>query len=235
ERARRGARFPRRLPGAAALRQRTEVLELVQPRRPAAGAGRAFADRRHHPAGHARPRRGPGTRLRRRAFRRRRGGGHHGDGLPGPLRRGRRAFRPRLRRRERRPLRLRRHARRRGGPARLRRRFGGPAGCPDHRVPRGPGQHRASPQRRPGHRPVGRGGFGPADGGAARNGCRRARLQPHPPRRCRRQGAVGAVGGPRRRPRLVRRQPRRLLHRPARAGRLARDAPLLPRPPAERI
>ena len=42
---------------------------------------------------------------------------------------------------------------------------------------------------------------------------------------------AGALDRPRRRPRLVRRQPRRHLHRPARPRRLARDAPLLPRPP----
>ena len=45
------------LPGGVScsgrVRQRLEVLELVQPARPAAWAGRALADRRHHAAGHA--------------------------------------------------------------------------------------------------------------------------------------------------------------------------------------
>ena len=85
------------LPGPGAGRQRAAVLELVQPGRPAARPGRAGADRRHHPPGHARARGRPAAGLRRRALRRRGRGRDHGGDLPRPLRRRRRAFRPRPR------------------------------------------------------------------------------------------------------------------------------------------
>ena len=103
--------------------------------------------------------------------------------------------------------------RRGAGPPRragCRRRRRSGAGGPDHRVPRRPGHHRAPEQRRPGG---GAGGGGlerrPAGDDGARPGARRARLQPHPARRGRRRaGGARAVGGPRRRPRLVRRRAR---------------------------
>ena len=76
-------------------------------------------------------------------------------GLSRSLRRGRRAFRPRLRRGARHAIGLRRHAAgcdRRS--ARPRRAPGGTAHRPDHRVPCGQGPHGEPAQRRPGHRPV---------------------------------------------------------------------------------
>ncbi len=56
---------------------------------------------------------------------------------------------------------------------------------------------------------------------------RRACLQPHDLRGRRRRRGAGTLGRPRRRPRLVRRQSRRLLHQFARPGRLTRHAALL--------
>ena len=59
ERPRRAARLPRRLPGAVRRGQPRRLLELVLPGRPARRRGRAVDHRRHHPAGHGRPRRRP--------------------------------------------------------------------------------------------------------------------------------------------------------------------------------
>ena len=89
------------------------LLELVLPVRPAGRCGRAGDHRRHHPPGHARSRRRPDPRLRRRVFRRWRHGRGHGRDLPRPLRGGRGALRDRLPRRTRRRLRLRGDANRR--------------------------------------------------------------------------------------------------------------------------
>jgi poly(hydroxyalkanoate) depolymerase family esterase len=113
--------------------------------------------------------------------------------------------------------------------------WGIPADRPDDRVPWGSGHYGAPAQRRSDHRAVeGEHDRGPADKGAARADTRRACLQPHPPRRRERAGGPRAVGHPRSRSRLVGRQPRRLIHRSARARRRAGDAPLLPRSPATR-
>ena len=73
-----------------------------------------------------------------------------------------------------------------------------------------------------------------AGDGRARSGAGRPCLQPHRLRRSRRPGAARAVDDPRRRARLGGRQPGRLLHRSARTGRRAGDAALLPRAPASR-
>ena len=88
-----GRRLPRRLPRPDQRGQHAELLELVQPRRPAARSTASLADRRNYPRDHARLRRRPGSGLRRRIVRRRRGGFDHGRRLPRPLRRDRRAFR----------------------------------------------------------------------------------------------------------------------------------------------
>ena len=69
---------------------------------------------------------------------------------------------------------------------------------------------------------------------AAGSGRRRTGLPAHDPRRRGRSGDARALGDPGRRPCLGRGQPRRLLHRPARAGCVARDAPLLPGTSASR-
>jgi hypothetical protein len=108
---------------------------------------------------------------------------------------------------------------------------------PDHRVPRRPRHHRAPEQRRP--------GGGASGGGRPRTAaCGRrwsaarcpagaptaAPCTPTPPagRRCSSSGWCTAAATPG--PAAV----RRLLHRPARARRVAGDAALLPRPPASR-
>src|SRR5258708_39895935 len=62
-----------------------------------------------------------------------------------------------------------------------------------------------------------------ADGGNRRG----ARAQIHPDRLCR-QARAGALAGAWRRPRLVGRQPQRLLYGPARTGRDPGDAQVLP-------
>ena len=225
--------LPRRLSGAGRVRQRLEVLELVQPGRPAARPGRALADRRHHAPGHARLRGRPGARLCRRALGRRRGRRHHGHDLPRSLRRGRRAFRPRLRRRQRPPLRVRRHAARASRAGAIRQRAVGSRqlvptivfhGDRDSTVhPRNGDQVIAQSTR--------------AATGTCGPGCSAARCPAGMPTAARctptRAGSrPRAVGDPRRRPCLVGRQPGRLLHRPARARRGPRDAPLLPRAPS---
>ena len=60
-------------------------------------------------------------------------------------------------------------------------------------------------------------------------------LDPDRARRSRRHGPRRVLDGARRRARLVRRQPGRLLHRPDGPGRLRRAGPLLPGPPAGRL
>ena len=121
-------------PAQPASRQCPEMLELVQPGRPGPRPGRACVDRGHHPPGHARARDRPGPRLCRRAIGRRCRGRHHGRSLSRSVRRGRRAFRPRLRGGPRPPLRLRRHA---PGGATAPRRSGAPprTEAPDRIVP----------------------------------------------------------------------------------------------------
>ena len=65
--------------------------------------------------------------------------------------------------------------------------------------------------------------------GASRTGTPRACLYPHDPYRRGRAGDLRTLEHPRRRPRMVGRQSRRLLHRSARAGRDEGNAALLPR------
>jgi poly(hydroxyalkanoate) depolymerase family esterase len=96
-----------------------------------------------------------------------------------------------------------------------------------HRVPRRRRQGRPPGQRSRRHR-AGDGGRLAGQARGERPCSRRSRLQPDPLRRCPRRRRAGALGGSRRRPRMVRRQSRRLVHRSARPRCHARDAPLLP-------
>ena len=102
---------------------------------------------------------------------------HHGNDLPRSVCRDRRPFRPRLRGRQRPPLRVRRNATGRGR-SRTRIRQGAAyrriaAAGSDDRIPRRSGQHGAPTQRRLGHRAVrGNSTVRPADHGAARSGPR---------------------------------------------------------------
>ena len=74
---------------------------------------------------------------------------------------------------------------------------------------------------------------GDVTGPEADNDKRRPRppLQPHRAQQPRRHGRRRVLDRPRRRPRLVRRQPRRVLHRLAGPRRLRRDDPILPPAP----
>ena len=69
-------------PAQTAVGEHAEMLELVQRGRPAAGSGRAVADRRHHPEIMAEYAVDPRAGLRRRAVRGRRRGGGHGPAYP---------------------------------------------------------------------------------------------------------------------------------------------------------
>ena len=109
----RGADLPRRLPGTGRPRESGEMLELVSPGRSAARRGRAVADRRHHPPGHARPCRRPAAGLCRRTVRRSGRGRRHGGCLSRSLCGDRRALRPCVRGRQRRAVGVRGHAARR--------------------------------------------------------------------------------------------------------------------------
>ena len=215
------------------------MLELVQGRGPAARAGEPSLIAGITRQVMARLPGRPAARLCRRALGRRGGRRDHGRDLSRPLRRGRRALglaagaaatcpppSPPCR------------AGRRAPPSRpARRRLGGRGGScrrscsmatrTGRSIRATATGHRPGPRRRR-RRPAGDGDV------AAGSGPRRAGLPPHAPRRRGRSGDPRALGDPGRRPCLGGRQPRRLLHRPARARCVAGDAPLLPRAPASR-
>ena len=90
---RRGAHLPSRLSCPGRVGECLEVLELVQPVRPAAWPRRTLSDRGDHAANHARLFGRSRPRLYRRTVGRCRGCRHHGNDLPRSLRRHRRAFR----------------------------------------------------------------------------------------------------------------------------------------------
>ena len=176
----------------------------------------------------------PAARLCRRALGRRGGCRDHGSDLSRSLRRGRRAFRPRRWRRQGHAVRLRRHAGRSYDHCRHSSRTTGSGqgrmvptivfhGDQDRTVnPRNGDQVIAQAR---GAATDGLQATATAQQGQAAGG---RSLPPHHACRRGRSGHARAVGDPRRRPCLVGRQPRRLLHRSARARCLARDAALLP-------
>ena len=100
--------------------------------------------------------------------------------------------------------------------------------CPDHYFSRRSRHDRASKQRRSNSRAV-RGNDEHTKEGASRASTRRACLYPNDPERRGRTRNVGALEYPRSRTRMVRRQPRGLLHRSARTGRNKGNAAFFPR------
>ena len=102
--------------------------------------------------------------------------------------------------------------------------------CSDHRVSRRPRHNRQPGQRRSGHRPV-EGCGGSPDQRQPRRGAGRMSYTRTVHTDESGRADAGAMGSSWSRPRMVRREPSRILHRATRAGRQSRDDALLPPAP----
>ena len=211
---------------AAERSQPVEMLELVSHRRPAAGRRRTFADRRHHPPDHAGLFDRPEARLRWGTIGGRGGRRHHGSDarrsvtppsgfIPASPAAPRAIF----------PLRSSLPCGRAAGRKQLR---AARVARAYHRFPRRSRYHGAPEERRDRILEQSAKATRSDNEGASGTGARWACLQPHRSNGHGRTGDLRTLERSRRRPRLVGRQPRRFLHRSARAGRDEGNAAVLP-------